>query len=266
MLDALCEAQRKGLQTGNAGYRLAAWQRALEAVGKVTSYPVQLQQIKSKYDTQKKDWKVWGDFCSQSGLGWDAEKGVPTGPPEVLGVYFEAHPEARKFCDRPIAFADKLAILLGQHATTTDEILETNDRDVDSVDSPPEISETSTPEPDRANTPTNSALGLRKRSVENTAKAEVKRQKKTGFHHLADAILSVTEQLQTSRDLLVNANKSATERLAEILVSGFAELTRKERSSVFNTLKENDEISLFLAYDKDMRKSWVQDILGAHDT
>jgi len=292
MLDALIEAQSHGLQT-EATYKPAGWQMALDAVQKITSYPVELRQIKSKHDTHKKDWKIWRDFCNLSAHIWEPGKGlVPTGPPQVLDAYFEAHPEARKFRDSPLAFADKLALLLdnhratGQHASSLSQILQDLDKDEEEVgtlggaNSPPgwpcesiELSEDSSdstagsqpsrsPTPNRAKTPrAKSTLALRKRSLENATKAEFKRQKKTGARHLADALQDVVQELKTSCDLLVEANKTPAERVAEILVSEFGELDEVQQDTVFTAIQSSERVSLFLARSKDMRKRWVQRIL-----
>jgi hypothetical protein len=294
MLDALIEARSNGLQT-EATYRPAGWQMALDAVQKITSYPVELRQIKSKHDTHKKDWKIWKDFCGQSAFIWNAQKGVPTGPPEVLEAYFEAHPEARKFRDSPLAFADKLALLLdnhratGQHASSLNQILQDLDKDDEEeaaeaavavaaagADSPVwpcesiEISDnssdsTAVSQPSRSPTPnrakTKSTLALRKRSLENATKVELKRQKKTGARHLADALQDVVQELKTSCDLLVEANKTPAEKVAEILVSEFGELNEVQQDIVFTAIQSSERISLFLARSKDMRKRWVQRIL-----
>src|SRR4029077_6387173 len=85
---------------------------ALEAVQAVTNQLVTIQQVKSKYDAFKLDWKAWRHFVDQSGHGWDAEKGVPTAEPDVLEAYFEAHPRARKFRNKPIPYAEQLQTLL----------------------------------------------------------------------------------------------------------------------------------------------------------
>lgn len=296
MLDALIEAQSKGLQT-EATYKPAGWQMALDAVQKIASYPVELRQIKSKHDTHKKDWKIWRDFCSQSAFNWDTEKGIPTGPPQVLDAYLEAHPEARKFRESPLAFSDKLALLLdnhratGRHASSLNQILQDLDKDEEEVealgapgalggaDSPGspcesiEISENSSdstagsqpsrsPTPNHAKTPrAKSTLALRKRSLENATKAELKRQKKTGARHLADALQDVVQELKTSCDLLVEANKTPAEKVAEILVSEFGELDEVQQDIVFTAIQSSERISLFLARSKDMRRRWVQRIL-----
>lgn len=121
MLDALLDAQNKGLQTDNTAYKASGWQLALEAIQKCTTYSVQLLQVKSKHDSQKKDWKVWKEFTGQSGFGWDDETGIPTSDEDILEAYFDAHPEARKFREKPLAFASKLAILLNGHLATGEQ-------------------------------------------------------------------------------------------------------------------------------------------------
>jgi Myb/SANT-like DNA-binding protein len=55
LLEGLIEAQRIGLQTDNSQFKKAGWDKALEAVGSVTSQPITIQQLKSKFDTFKQD-------------------------------------------------------------------------------------------------------------------------------------------------------------------------------------------------------------------
>ena len=57
----------------------------MAAVNTCTSQGITVQQIKSKYDSLKLDWKAWKAFIDHTGLGWDSEKGVPTGPPDGAG-------------------------------------------------------------------------------------------------------------------------------------------------------------------------------------
>jgi hypothetical protein len=53
LLGTLLQAQVKGLQTDNAGFKKASWDIALQTVQIITNQLVSLQQIKSKYDTYK---------------------------------------------------------------------------------------------------------------------------------------------------------------------------------------------------------------------
>jgi hypothetical protein len=95
-----------------------------------TSQGITVQQVKSKYDSLKLDWKAWKAFIDHTGLGWYSEKGVPTGPPEVLEAFFESIPRARKFRDKPLHCASKLQTLLdgaiasGDYCTTIDNIIQ----------------------------------------------------------------------------------------------------------------------------------------------
>jgi hypothetical protein len=120
LIDTLMEAQTQGLNTDNASFKPAGWQMALEAVKRCTNQPIEVKQIKSKWDTFKADWKAWKAFIGHTGFGWDAEKGVPTTEPEVLEAYFQSNPRTRKFRDRPIPYADQLQIIL-EGAVTTGE-------------------------------------------------------------------------------------------------------------------------------------------------
>jgi Myb/SANT-like DNA-binding domain len=69
LLDTLLQAQQNGPRTDNSGFKKAEWSMALEAVQAVTNQPVTLQQVKSKYDAFKLDWKTWRRFVDQSGHG-----------------------------------------------------------------------------------------------------------------------------------------------------------------------------------------------------
>jgi Myb/SANT-like DNA-binding domain len=119
LLNTLLQAQQNGLQTDNSGFRKAEWSMALEAVQAVTNQLVTLQQVKSKFDAFKLDWKAWRHFVDQSGHGWDAEKGAE---PDVLESYFEARPRARNFRNKLIPYAEQLQTLLHGALATEEEV------------------------------------------------------------------------------------------------------------------------------------------------
>jgi hypothetical protein len=278
MLNALIDAQTQGLQTDNAAYKSAGWQMALDAVQECTLYTVQLQQIKSKHDAHKKDWKAWKEFCNQSGFGWDSEKGVPTASPEVLEAYFETHPQARKFREKPLAFADKLAILLdghlatGENASTVEQLLaDTDNNEISDYESSEgeiyDWSQSPTPGPSHI-TPGSSRTrpsasltsNLRKRTLESTTQAKYKKRK-TGAHSLADTISDAIQELSSSRDAWIEANQTSSQKVASILVSEEFNLNEEEQDTVFSAIKNSDKIDLFLARTKDMQKQFIDRIL-----
>jgi Myb/SANT-like DNA-binding domain len=133
LLDTLLDAQTQGLQTDNGGFKITAWNLALDAIKAGTFQEINIQQIKSKYDSLKQDWKAWKAFTDHTGLGWDCEKGVPTGPPDVLEAFFTVYPRARKFRDSPIPNESKLRTLLdgamatGQYGDTIGNMLQPSD-------------------------------------------------------------------------------------------------------------------------------------------
>jgi Myb/SANT-like DNA-binding protein len=112
LLDSLLQSQTNGYQADSGSFKATAWNSAIEAVKTVTHQTLNVQKMKTKYDTLKQDWKAWRHFVEQSGHGWDAEKMVPTAAPEVLRTYFEAHPRAKKFQEKTIPNAEKLQALL----------------------------------------------------------------------------------------------------------------------------------------------------------
>jgi hypothetical protein len=68
---------------------------------------VTITHCKNKHDNHKKDWKTWCTLTSQSGFTVTAE-GLVDGDAEALDRYFDAHPEARKFKDKGIKYAEEL--------------------------------------------------------------------------------------------------------------------------------------------------------------
>jgi hypothetical protein len=188
---------------------------------------------------------------------------------------------------KPLAFADKLAVLLdgylatGDYSRTNRELLteannESIKEDVDnsslyeSIESEsvthslPQLTTRSTtmlPEPSRARTLATVPSNLRKRFLKNAVKAELRR-KKSGPHSLADAITDAVRELSTSREALVEGNKEPGQRVASILVSGEFNLTNEEQVTVFSAIKKEDMIDLFLTHDKDGRKRFVEKVLA----
>jgi len=57
MVNGLVEAVRKGLRA-DSSYKKEGWQIALDAAQAKTQYPITIQQLKSKHDSHKKDWKA----------------------------------------------------------------------------------------------------------------------------------------------------------------------------------------------------------------
>ena len=70
---------------------------AFEAVKAHTSQVFTMQQIKSKFDTLKQDWRAWKAFIDHTGLGWDQEKGVPTGPADVLEKFDAMRADVKEY-------------------------------------------------------------------------------------------------------------------------------------------------------------------------
>jgi hypothetical protein len=126
MLQGLVQAIHQGLRA-DSSYKKEGWQMALDGACLHTRYPITIKQIKSKHDVHKRDWKVWKELCSQSGWGWDEDKGTPIASEEVMDTYFTAHPDAAKFRDTPLPFLEELTELFegvvatGNYAVTPDE-------------------------------------------------------------------------------------------------------------------------------------------------
>jgi len=50
-------------------YKSAGWKIAFEAMQACTSQVFTMQQVKSKFDTLKQDWRAWKAFIDHTGLG-----------------------------------------------------------------------------------------------------------------------------------------------------------------------------------------------------
>ena len=105
ILEGLVKAVKKGYCV-DSSYKSNGWKIALNRTLTVTQQPVTLQQIKSKHNNHKKDWKLWKKLCGLSGQKWDKGKGVPVASKEVIEAYFKANPAAKKFRNTPPAFLD----------------------------------------------------------------------------------------------------------------------------------------------------------------
>ena len=129
MLRGLIKAVEKGYRV-DSSYKSNGWKIALNCTLAVTQQLVTLQQLKSKHDSHKKEWKVWKELCGLSGWGQDEAKGVPVADEEVIEDYFEANLDALKYYDVPPAFLDLLerlfdgVLAIGDNARLIDEVIE----------------------------------------------------------------------------------------------------------------------------------------------
>ena len=129
MLEGLVEAVRKGYRA-DSSYKTEGWKLALDRTLAVAPQVVNLKQVKSKYDSHKKDCRAWKELCALSGWGWDEAKGVPVASEDVMDTYFEANPEAIKFRNAPPAFLNILQELFegvlatGSNVRSIDEAIE----------------------------------------------------------------------------------------------------------------------------------------------
>jgi len=63
LLNSLLQSQSKGYQADSGAFKATAWNVAIEAVRPVSSgQTLNIQKMKSKYDTLKTDWKAWRHF------------------------------------------------------------------------------------------------------------------------------------------------------------------------------------------------------------
>jgi hypothetical protein len=104
MLNAMVKTMKDG-HVAETGYKPIVWNAAVQAVREAAhANQVSIKQVKSKNESQKKDWRAWEHLCSQSGWGWDDELQVPIAEEDVMDRYFDAHPEASKFRLRALDF------------------------------------------------------------------------------------------------------------------------------------------------------------------
>ena len=107
ILEGLIKAIQKGYRA-DSSYKAKGWKLALNYTLAVANQAVNLKHVKSKHNSHKKDWKTWKELYTLSSWGWDKAKSMPIASEEVIDVYFNANPEAVKFCNTPPAFLNIL--------------------------------------------------------------------------------------------------------------------------------------------------------------
>ena len=229
MLEGLVDAVRKGYRA-DSSYTADGWKLALDRTLAVTLQPITMKQLKSKHDAQKEEWKTWKELCALSGWRWDEDKGVPVASQEVIETYFEANPDAAKFCNAPPAFLNLLQELFdgflatGSNARSIDDAIEScvdpeilaatasqatdsayeedEDFELEPARSSLERSQSSSPSVDRSGTPISesssipgraSSLAIRKRAVKQAAReAETSRKRRRG-QRIVDTLKETVE-------------------------------------------------------------------------
>jgi hypothetical protein len=124
LVDALVHQVVNNAKRADSGYKKDAWEYAKSEVARVAGdgKVVTISHCKNKHDAHKRDWRIWSTLTSQSGFTVTAD-GLVDGDAEALERYFDAHPEARKFKDKGIKFADGLRQLFdGVLATGEDSV------------------------------------------------------------------------------------------------------------------------------------------------
>ncbi|KAI7200969.1 hypothetical protein KC316_g4703 [Hortaea werneckii] len=109
----LSSLQAGGLQSNDVGNALhwSVFQAAAVAVRKAApekmKYLCTPLRMKIEYEHLRRDYQIFQAYKSQKGFSVD-QCGIVRGDAEEIDAYMEAHPEAVKFKDRPLAFEKEL--------------------------------------------------------------------------------------------------------------------------------------------------------------
>ena len=118
MLDMMIELVNQGRQTSNSNFQacdLTDVTRALRAAG----YPQETAHVRRKWSELKGIWRDWvGHLEHLSGWGRSHLTDDPENDPQIMRSYFEAHPEYKKFENKPPPHPEQLAKLLGSAGST----------------------------------------------------------------------------------------------------------------------------------------------------
>ncbi|KAI7554364.1 hypothetical protein KC331_g603 [Hortaea werneckii] len=112
----LSSLQAGGLQSSNVGNALnwSVSKRAAVAVRKAApekmKYLCTPLRMKIEYQHLRRDYKIYHAYKSQKSFSVD-QCGIVRGDAKEIDAYMEAHPEAVKFRDRPLAFEKELGDL-----------------------------------------------------------------------------------------------------------------------------------------------------------
>ncbi|XP_023898472.1 L10-interacting MYB domain-containing protein [Quercus suber] len=111
-----CELCVEQIQAGNrtkgAGFNTKGWAKVVTKFCDMTSQDYDKDQLKSRWDVLKGDWRVWEQLRSlDTGLGWDAVKGTIAAPNNWWKQKLKELPKAKKFREKGLQNLEQLEIM-----------------------------------------------------------------------------------------------------------------------------------------------------------
>lgn len=251
MLAILVTEVHEGRRSDN-GYKKEAWSEVVKAVQDVGG-PAALHSdvCKSKYESLKKDFRVYCALIGQSGFSVDDE-GVVTGPPEALDAYFEAHKEARKFKSRGLKYLEQLRVLFdgvlatGQDSMSASDLINSIERDhTETPASPSESRSMSLP----IQTP-------RKRAFSNSTASSVRSAKRlTTSNRIGGEVKALTTQIKAFVEVM---DKDVQVDALELFMERFEPINDLLKLAFVEVFKDEYAAKSFTTLTPKIRLKWVQ--------
>jgi hypothetical protein len=244
---ALLEASEQGQRADNS-WKKQAWEQAKKDVQAVAgSSNVTLASLKNKLDSWKKDWRVWEQLSRQS--GFSVVDGVVVGDPVALESYFATHPEASKFKNRPLKFADELAQLFAGTLATGGDVMTVEDIISQTIES--------SPTPSRSVSCAVSEASSSKRSATSSG-ASSTRKRLAPADRVGRQIGGLADQLTD----LISVMRTDYQRDAiQVIEEEYEVLHAALRFAVIEVFSEEFKAKTFCVMRSESRRKWVRKLL-----
>ena len=190
----------------NGNFKTDAWTRIEEKFKLKSGVSYTRVMLQNKFSHMKSCYNIFAQLASNSGFGWDDEKGLPTAADDVWERYIKAHPKAAPYRNKPLQYYDELkSIFSGKVATgrfalsSTTEVEATPVSDDESNDDNTTrlIAEEGTPHMDYSRKSScAAALGKRGLDIDLTAtgnKSNKKRSVASAVHRGMESVCGVLE-------------------------------------------------------------------------
>eukprot|EP00262_Sarcandra_glabra_P009157 TRINITY_DN2318_c0_g4_i1.p1 TRINITY_DN2318_c0_g4~~TRINITY_DN2318_c0_g4_i1.p1 ORF type:complete len:428 (-),score=66.79 TRINITY_DN2318_c0_g4_i1:223-1428(-) len=145
-LELVNNGRRPGTCIDKIGY-----QYLLKEFNKRTGLNYSRQQLKNHWDKTKSQWQRWNKLVSNTGLGWDPEKGTVVADDEWWANWLQEYPKDKNWREEGLEFTQELDIIFGGAAALQGTLRASNNgpvqpspstMDIQDDDSPDMVSET----------------------------------------------------------------------------------------------------------------------------
>ncbi|ERN09196.1 hypothetical protein AMTR_s00014p00247240 [Amborella trichopoda] len=101
---------------GDKGFTKESWNYIVSEFNKKFNVNLNQQQLRSRYNYYKKEYKIVKTLLSQSDFGWDESRKIVTAEPEVWDRYILAHPEAKQYLTKGLPLLGEMGKIIGNSA------------------------------------------------------------------------------------------------------------------------------------------------------